>query len=513
MTNFRGKVVLSMVTVLFWGAGALAASPDGIGGKKGGHEPDELIVKYRSGTKERRNELHRRHGSRKMREFDDYRMERVKVRPGKPLAEAVRDFESEPDVEYAEPNYRVQAFVVPGDPSYGQLWGMDKINASAAWDTSIGSGDVVVAVIDSGIDVRHADLKGNLWVNDMELNGQAGVDDDGNGVVDDIHGINAITGNGDLIDDVGHGTHVAGTIGAVGNNGVGVAGVNWNVRIMACRFLGATGGGTTADAIECLQYVAEMKRRGVNIVATNNSWGGPGYSRALSDAIAAQRDILFITAAGNDGTNNDATPTYPANYDLPNVVSVAASTPADSLTTFSQYGRRTVHVGAPGSNIYSTSPGNSYSTKSGTSMATPHVAGLAALIKSARPAADWREVRNLLFSGGEPAASLFGKTVTGRRIDAYGSLTCLDSRVFSILHVPAPGQRGVSVTLSALSINCGAPLGPVTVALSGGEVFELKDDGVGPDQAAGDGVFTATIPPTRSTETFYFSSPAGSEQI
>jgi broad specificity phosphatase PhoE len=170
-------------------------------------------------------------------------------------------------------------------------------------------------------------------VNAAELNGRKGVDDDGDGSVDDLYGYNAITGGGDLTDNVGHGTHVAGTIGAAGNNGVGVAGVNWNVRIMACKFLDATGGGSTAEAIACLHYVADMKRRGVNIVATNNSWGGPAYSRALQDAIDAQRDILFITAAGNDGTNSDLTPTYPANFDLPNVVAVAASTSADALAT------------------------------------------------------------------------------------------------------------------------------------------------------------------------------------
>jgi subtilisin family serine protease len=256
-----------------------------------------------------------------------------------------------------------------------------------------------------------------------------------------------------------------------------------------------------------------MKRRGVNIVATNNSWGGPAYSRALQDTIDAQRDILFITAAGNDGTNSDLTPTYPANFDLPNVVAVAASTSADALATYSQYGRRTVHVTAPGDAIYSTSPGNGYATHSGTSMAAPHVTGLAALIKATHPTADWRGIKNLLLSGGAPLPALAGKTVSGRQIDAFGSITCLDSRVFSALRVPAPVTPGVPATLSALSVNCDAPLGPVTVALSGGEVIVLRDDGIAPDLAAGDGVFTATFTPNRSAETFYFSSPAGSEQL
>ncbi|HXE97370.1 MAG TPA: S8 family peptidase [Dongiaceae bacterium] len=513
MAGKMNKVGWTFAIVIFCGGVSHAAMPNSTGGKGAEYKPGELIVKYRSGGEGRRGEFHRRHGSRKMKEFPSYDMEHVKVRAGASVDEAVREFESDPEVEYAEPNFLVQALVVPGDPSFTQLWGMEKINAPAAWDTTTGSPEVVVAVIDSGIDVNHSDLKANLWINTLELNGKPGVDDDGNGIIDDIHGYNAITGSSDLTDDVGHGTHVAGTIGAAGNNGVGVAGVNWNVRIMACKFLGATGGGTDADAIACLHYVAQMKRSGVNIVATNNSWGGGGYSRALHDAIAAQQDILFIVAGGNDGTNSDVTPTYPASYDLPNMVVVAATTSTDSMATFSQYGRHSVHVGAPGSAIYSTAPGNSYATHSGTSMATPHVTGLAALIKAAKPATDWRGIKNLLLTGGNPLPSLAGKTVTGRQIDAFGSLTCLDSRIFSALHLPAAVTPGKPETLSVLSINCAAPLGPVTVTLSGGELYQLKDDGISPDLVAGDGIFTATLTPTRSNETFNFSSPAGSEQI
>ena len=428
MAGSIDKVGWSLVMVLFCGGASHAAMPNRTEGSGKEYEPEELIVKYRPGGEGRRGELHRRHGSRKMKEYPSYAMERVKVRAGTTVADAIREFESDPEVEYAEPNFRVQALVVPGDPSFTRLWGMEKINAPAAWDTTTGSTEVVVAVIDSGIDSNHSDLEANLWVNALELNGRPGVDDDGNGIIDDINGYNAITGTNDLSDDVGHGTHVAGTIGAAGNNSVGVTGVNWNVRIMACKFLAAAGGGTSADAIDCLHYVAQMKRRGVNIVATNNSWGGGGYSRALHDAIAAQEDILFIVAAGNDGTNSDVTATYPANYDLPNVVAVAATTSTDSLATFSQYGRRSVHVSAPGSAIYSTSPGNSYATHSGTSMAAPHVTGLAALIKAARPTADWRGIKNLLLTGGNQLPSLANKTVTGRQIDAFGSLTCLDRR-------------------------------------------------------------------------------------
>ncbi|MBT1073312.1 S8 family serine peptidase [Pelotalea chapellei] len=453
----------------------------------------EVIVKFR---KERKNldteDFHKRHGSQRLRHYKGLDMERVRIKPGKSIADAISELQADPDVEYVEPNYIVHTQVIPTDTSYGSLWGMNKISAPAAWDNNIGSQSVVVGVIDTGIDYNHPDLKANLWPG---------------------RGYNAITGSNDPLDDNGHGTHVAGTIGATGNNGQGVAGVNWNVQIMACKFMDSTGSGTTADAIECLNYFRQQKAAGVNIVATNNSWGGGGFSRSLFDAINAQRDILFIAAAGNNASNNDTTATYPANYQLPNVISVAATTSSDSLSSFSQYGRRTVSIAAPGSNIYSTKPNSSYGLMSGTSMATPHVTGLAALIKASRPAADWRSIKNLLLSGGDNVTSLAAATLTGKRINAFTSLTCQDSRVLSVIQYPAVVQPGTPATLSALSINCSAPAGPVMVNLSGGEVITLKDDGIAPDLAAGDGIFTATFTPTRSIETFSLTSPAGAENI
>ncbi|KAF0219218.1 MAG: peptidase S8/S53 subtilisin kexin [Geobacteraceae bacterium] len=474
----------------------------------------ELIVKYKDDVSEDGKVLSRhRHGSAKKRGFRDLRLEHVKLKQGQSVEEALKEYESDADVEYAEPDYVVETMNTPYDPQFPSLWGLAKINAPAAWDTSTGSSNVVVAIIDTGVDHNHGDLKANLWVNTAEVNGQSGVDDDGDGVVDDIYGYNAVANSGNPMDDNSHGTHVAGTIGAVGNNGIGVAGVNWNARIMACKFLGATGSGYTSDAIECLQYIKNMKARGVNIVATNNSWGGSGYSQALYDAISSQRDILFIAAAGNATANNDTTLTYPADYNLPNIIAVAATTSSDGLASFSNYGRRTVHVGAPGYSILSTVPNNAYGYKSGTSMATPHVTGLAALIKAKDMTSDWRGIKNLILSSGDPLPALAGKSVTGRRINAFGALTCLDSRAFSALKFPTTIQVGVPALLSALSINCGQPLGPVTVALSGGEVIMLHDDGVSPDPAAGDGVFTATYIPPRAYETFTFSSPAGSDTV
>jgi hypothetical protein len=511
--NLLFKLLVLTALLLVFGIGKARAE---ITVKPGqvSYRPGELIVKYRQGvTEEGKMRSRARHGSSRVREIHDLRIERHRLTPGKTVAEAVGEYRADPDVEYAEPDYLVHAMVVPGDPQYSGLWGLAAIHAPEAWDVTTGSSSVVVATIDTGIDYNHSDLKANLWVNSPELAGTTGMDDDGNGVVDDIYGYNAIANNGNPMDDNSHGTHVAGTIGAVGNNGIGVVGVNWSVQIMACKFLNASGSGYTSDAVECLQYIKQMKSRGVNIVATNNSWGGGGYSQALYDAINAQQEILFIAAAGNSAANNDATASYPADYDLPNIIAVAATTSTDGLAGFSNVGRRTVHAGAPGSNILSTIPGNKYGTMSGTSMATPHVTGLAALLKAQDGTRGWREIKNLILASGDPLPSLDGKTITGRRINASAAVTCIDSRVFSVLKFPATIVIGTPATLSALSVNCAAPAGPVTVSLSGGETILLHDDGVAPDQVAGDGIFSADFLPPSSLETFTFSSSAGSEMV
>jgi subtilase family serine protease/subtilisin family serine protease len=427
----------------------------------------------------------------------------VKLPQNVSVKAAIELYRRNPDVLHAEPNYLVKADTVPNDPSFASLWGLQNtgqtggtpgadIHATAAWDLSQGSSSVVVAVIDTGIDYTHPDLAANVWSNPLDCNGN-GIDDDGNGYIDDCHGIDVVNIDSDPMDDHNHGTHVSGTIGAVGNNGVGVVGVNWNVSIMACKFLSAAGSGSIAGAIECLQYVQMMKDRGVNIVATSNSWSGGGFSQSMYDAIDAhrQRGILFIAAAGNSTADNDATPAYPASYYLPNIIAVAATTKTDGLASFSNFGRRSVHLGAPGTEILSTTIGNTYSTFNGTSMATPHVTGVAALLKAQDPTRDWRAIKNLILAGGDNVSSL-SRTVTQRRLNAYGAMTCAGSTVFSRLRPVEnnlTGAVGTTFDLAALSISCANSNGTVNVVVQpGNQVVTLADDGLGIDQAAGDGI-------------------------
>ncbi len=357
--------------------------------------------------------------------------------------------EQSPWVEYAEPNYLLTTSAIPSDTSFGTLWGLHNtgqsgglfdadIDALEAWENfTTGSSDVVVFVIDTGVDYNHPDLVNNIWTNQIESLGTAGVDDDNNGYVDDVHGWNAIANNGDPMDDNNHGTHVAGTIGAVGNNGVGVVGVNWNVSIGAAKFLGANGSGSTTDAIECFNYINSLKTAGVNVVVTNNSWSGGGFSQALMDAMNGPANkILHATAAGNANNNNDATPTYPASYNLDNIISVAATDRNDLYASFSSYGATTVDLAAPGVSILSTIPKgtaadytNAYASFNGTSMATPHVAGAAALVAAAYPGRTAVQIKQDLMFGTDAISGVGSNsskpTLTNGRLNVYQTLTDL----------------------------------------------------------------------------------------
>ena len=282
----------------------------------------------------------------------------------KSTSEMISQLKDNPRVEAVSPNYIRHAAQKPNDPDY-PLWGLQQIEAEKAWDTETNASGVVVADIDTGVDSTHQDLAGNMWSNPAEtLNGN---DTDGNGYADDIHGINAITGTGDPMDNDGHGTHTAGTIGALGDNDRLITGVNWDVRIMALKFLTAEGTGTDADAIECLNYVLQQKQHGVNIVAINASWGGGGYNEVLKSIISGLGDegIIFCAASGNSGLEIDQYPQYPSSFDLDNIISVAATNQTDGLASFSNYGEKSVDLAAPGTKILSTIPGGGYLPESG----------------------------------------------------------------------------------------------------------------------------------------------------
>lgn len=438
------------------------------------------------------------------------RLQVVQLAPGTNVHDAIRIYRNNPSVLYAEPDYIVQVTGVPNDPFFPTQWNMQNtgqnggtvgadIHATQAWNITTGSAGVVVAVLDTGVDYNHADLASNVWsapagfttssINGIPVQCAAGV-----------HGLNVVDSTCDPFDDNGHGTHVSGIIGATGNNGTGVAGVNWTVQILPCKFITADGSGDISHALACLSFIKQMKDSGVNIVVSNNSWGGGEISQSLQDAIAAQMadGILFVAAAGNDFSDNDLFPFFPANIFLPNVISVAASTRTDDIVAFSNLGRHTAHLAAPGVDILSTTPFNTYSIFSGTSMAAPHVAGVAALLKAQDPTRDWRAIKNLILTGGDTLPTM-APTITQKRLNAFGAMTCSNSVVQRrLLPVPSTiaASVGSPVVLSFLNINCAQPAGNVTVTVTpGNQTVSLADDGIGNDQAAGDGIYTGQFNP------------------
>lgn len=414
------------------------------------HASGELLVKYRDGAAaaDRQAVVHGL-GAQKL---DTVRrgngrtgeIALLKLPGNMDLSAAVQALSADPAVEYAEPNWTYQHHAVSNDTysTNGSLWGMYGdagtpanaygSQASEAWAAGHTScGNVVIGVIDEGIYFNHEDLAANIWTNPYDP--VDGVDNDGNGYVDDVRGWD-FDGNSNNINSGGanddHGTHVAGTIAGVGGNGKGVAGVCWSgVKLISGKFLGRRGG-STANAIKAIDYFTDLKtRHGLNIVATNNSWGGGGFSQALQDAItrAGNAEILFIAAAGNDAYDNDATASYPSNYPNANVIAVASTTSTGGLSSFSQWGRTTVDLGAPGSGIWSTVPKSSkgalvsgYASYNGTSMATPHVTGAAALYASTRPGSTAAQIKAAILDATVPTPSLQNKTVTGGRLNVSG---------------------------------------------------------------------------------------------
>lgn len=358
-------------------------------------------------------------------------------------SKVIRKLKQEPAIEFIEPDSLVKVnsstISKPNDTHFDSLWalkntGQDNglvnadINALNAWSYTKGDRNVVIGIIDSGIDYQHPDLIDNLWINPFEIPND-GIDNDGNGYVDDIHGINSITNDGDPQDDLSHGTHIAGIIAASGNNDEGVVGVNWQSQIASCKFLNREGYGAISDAITCFTYFVTLKRYyGVNIVALNNSWGNSQYSQALADVIshAEYDDIVVVAAAGNKFNNNDEKANYPASYTHDNIISVASSNRQDGLSHFSNYGTESVDIAAPGSGIYSTEPNNSYGWQSGTSMSAGYVTGALALAKAYNPYLTASELKNAVLTSGKPVAAFVNKMQSAKRLDIANLMQVAD---------------------------------------------------------------------------------------
>lgn len=412
---------------------------------------DRIVVKLKAGTESNSDadvmaeEIVRAPGVRAevltTRRHDGVRL--IHLNRGLSVEDAVRRAKEDPRVEYAEPDYFVYAMdTVPNDPFFNQMWGLSNggclfcdpsqqtanIDATNAWDITTGSDDVVAAVLDTGVQLQHEDLSANAWVNPVEIAGN-GLDDDGNGFADDVNGWNFFDGNNSTFVNSSqdfHGTHVAGSIGAVGNNGIGVTGVAWHVKIMSLKFLGGTQGkGSTSNAVRGIYYAIDMRNRGVNVRVINASWGGGNESQALRQAIsdANNAGILFVCAAGNAGNNIDDDPDFPAAYsiDLPNAISVAALNQSGSLASFSNFGHNSVSVAAPGVSIFSTYPGT-YAALNGTSMSTPYVSGIAVLLWSHEPSLTPAEVKQRIVDTSQPLPPLVSMLARSGRASAYDAL-------------------------------------------------------------------------------------------
>jgi len=402
----------------------------------------------------------------------------LQLPPGSKAGELIAAYQQSGLAEYAEPDYLVQALLTPNDFRYwdGSLWNMHNtglegglpgadIHAPEGWDIQSTASNIIVAIIDSGIRHTHEDLLPNMWINPGEsgVDGSGGdkstnsLDDDGDGYVDDVYGIDAVLGTGDPEDMVGHGTHVSGIIGAVGNNSVGVVGVAWQVRLMDCKFLNelGQGAGSISDAITCIDYA---RSKGARII--NASWGGYSFtSTALYEAVRSARDagIIFVAAAGNDGSDNDVTPLYPASYDLDNIIPVMATTRNDLPPSWSNFGATKVDIGAPGEDVLScwNDADDGYQAFSGTSMAAAHVSGVCAVVWAHYPTESYQQIIRRVVWSADPLASLAGQCRTGGRLNLYTALSAPPRPQLSIteatnqIHLLLQGEPNTVYVLEA----------------------------------------------------------------
>ena len=461
----RTSSLLAAVTIALFST--IFAMPQGKGDV---YVPDELLIKVDASVSARRSvESLLESGAAVLERFGELGWQRIKIPAGTTVEEAVRQYQKLEGVVQVQPNYYYHLLATPNDALFNDvtgMYGLTKISAPQAWDFSTGSSNVVVANIDTGIRYTHADLAANIWTNPGEPAVANGVDDDNNGFIDDYYGWDFRYNDSDPIDQNGHGTHTAGTIGAVGNNMIGVVGVNWNVRVMAVKIYSPSGTDTTSSMlINAYQYVLLMKNRGVNIRVTNNSYGGCleacGYDQATKDAIDAlgNAGILNVFAAGNSGTNNDITPHYPSNYTSPSILAVGGSNSTDQRVF--NYGAVSVDLAAPAISIRSTTWGSdaSYGSLSGTSMAAPHVSGAAALLSAYNPALSVASLKATLMNTVTVLSAFNGSNRTGGRLNVGNAL---------------PNQTVCNFNLSSTSITARTKGGYYTVNMAAGQNCEYS---------------------------------------
>ena len=437
----------------------------------------EILIRYKEGASfDRRRALSTTHGFKPIRYFERFGIHRWQLKESAEkvlLEQVLTRLRSEPEVEWAEPNYRRYPLILPNDQMFVSQWHLDNtgqsggtpgadIQAVDAWDMTIGDPDVVVAILDSGIDYTHPDLRKNMWQNPGEdwtaedTPGNNGIDDDHNGYIDDYYGIDAANDSSNPIDTLGHGTHVAGIVGAAGNNGVGITGVAWHVQLMALKFLDPYG--SVADEIECISYILDQKEKGIPVRVVNASFGDSSSSRFEKEAIESlmSAGIMMSASAGNVGSDLDDgwKNSYPASYALQNIISVAASDNNDRLASFSNYGFHSVDVAAPGVRILSTYLNGSYNTLSGTSMAAPQVSGALALINAQKPQSI-EEARERILRGVDQNDDLAARLFSNGRLNVYKALTLRLRGPFIFSVFPISGSPGTEVTITGVRFGNG----------------------------------------------------------
>ncbi len=426
MKSYVSRLLLILALAALALPAALAADY-----QPGDYWPGRVMVKFNPNIDETaRLNLHGQVGGEVALRFRlDRDLQLITLPEGSDVNLAIDFYRSQPEVKYAEPDFVVHTQIIPNDTRFGELWGMHNtgqsggavdadIDGPEGWDINTDASTIILASIDTGIDINHEDLAGNIWTNSGEIAGNL-VDDDGNGYIDDVHGYDFFNNDSFPDDDNSHGTHTMGTAAARGNNGIGVAGASWTAQLMALKICNQFGSCSTSGAISAIDYATENGAR-----LSSNSWGGGGFSQAMKDAIdrADAAGVLFIAAAGNNGANNDASPFYPASYSSPNIISVASIDRFGGKSSFSNYGATSVDLGAPGSSILSTTPNNGYGTKSGTSMATPHVSGVVTNIMGFNPNLGHLEYKDIILSSVVPNDALAGRTLTGGVLNLKNAL-------------------------------------------------------------------------------------------